>query len=186
MKNKMENIYKTISGKARKYVASVIVAGALTLGSYAAEAKTIVIPEVFKETRAAMQAKAEEFRGLEESVLQKYNAVIADRNFSVEEQNRVYSEIKELQKYALKGNLNVSEGISNLEKGLQKNLEGVDWGKPELQKAFEENGLGVSVDAYETKADRSAQGSLIASIVAPLVLGAVITIAYLEEKQKKR
>ncbi len=102
-----------------------------------------------------------------EAAIILFNNSISDYTFSVAEQQEVYNKLIEnrisreiVLEFAAKYHLSTEEEIkeqrevSNLYKLLDKNLTGIDHGRPELEKTLEKQGIYIKVGSKPTQSEK--------------------------------
>jgi hypothetical protein len=141
--NKMKNTYNLIGNKVKGYLASAVLAGALTFGGYSAQAANLPINP---ETKSAIVQVSEKYKGLEQEVTDSFNQAISDGKFDLKEQREVYGSLKGLRTYAKEHGVTISSGLGEISSGLKHNLYGIDLGKAELQKTMEKEGIPCYVE----------------------------------------
>lgn len=112
-----------------------------------------------------------------------FNSYIKDRYFDINEQMKVFNELKAAkqdikkvndltEKFNLDSpiNLKLPPENKNLYSSLKENLEGVDLGTPELEKRLISLDFHVDVEKYDTPWDFLAVYSMIAGGLAIMVL----------------
>lgn len=126
----------------RKYLAPAIIAAGLYFSNGNAYATDLPV-----ETSIKAQMVRERETKLEEAV-SKFNESIGNREFSVEEQKKVYSLLQ--QSGINMDMINPSDSVKELYSELRNNLECVDFGTPELELKLREQGVDIFVEPLFT------------------------------------
>ncbi len=156
----MENIYN----KMKKGLQTVAVVGALALGSYTSTVEGSNL--IYDSTRNSISQARTEYNKEERKVVDDLNKCLSDGRFSLNEQEDMLSETDTIIKYSSEKGITVSKDIKELQGGLEKNLNSFDYGKPELQKMIEKDGLNVGVDHNYTRSE----------YILDLIVGSVLII----------
>ena len=203
--------YNKIKNTAKNYLGSALVAGSLILGAYGCsnnnnlpinpETKQVIVESYNQELKEKEQNINQTFNEMKKQYNQNFdstnvdfNESIKDRKFTIREQEKVYSDIKNVKNsfykmlnYAEDNNIKFEKEYPNnyneLEYLLYINLNGFDLGTPKLEYKFNKEGLKIKVEEDITFEDKNLVLGVIGGILFPATL---IFSLYVLAHRKKR
>ena len=158
-------------------------AGALGLNGCDSGYGQVGLP-VSKETADRISHLVHEERQEADQTVELFNESILNREFTLEEQERVYSGFNNIDSQARSDVLSCDE--QNLYNLVNKNLHGIDWGKPELQKALESRGYNSQVESFATNPDSMGVLGIGALAVIGGAFGLTGLMAWMQDQGTSR
>lgn len=149
----MKNIYEQIKKVGRRYALPAVVAAALACGANGcangetSRARLPINPEVRVEMYSS---ECQAYQDSLNSIRERFTSSIQDKYLSVKEQKKLHRSLKNAEYVSKKLQEKMPEGEKKLYDLLDKNLHRLDFGKPSLEKALEEEKLNVKIQGdYE-------------------------------------
>ena len=158
MEEKKMTIYERAKEIGRKYIAPAIVATGLYFSNGNAYPAELPVNDSVKTSLVREQENK-----LEQAVV-KFNEAIKDRRFTVKEQKEVNNLF--ISSGVYNGVITPNEDVKELSDKINLNLNGEDYGTPELEYSLREQGLEVKVESHFSEGDT----------LFPLVLGGLGSI----------
>lgn len=206
--------YSKIKNTAKNYLGSALVAGSLILSGYGCsnanfpvnpETKQDIVNSYNQEAKLNENRIQQTFNELRETYHKNldsanidFNKSIEDKLFTQAEQKKVYFDLvnaeqlfREIQKYAIDNKIEFKEkfpdNFSNLESDLGNNINGSDWGIPNLELKLKEQQLQVKVEEVEMsqKVAYAIVGGIVGSL-GLIFLSALATFGYYGIKENKK
>jgi hypothetical protein len=165
-------MYNSIKNIGVKYFAPLALSASL-LGGCGKEGNRIPVQRetvnyVQKETQKNLSTLVSECQNSAEEANALFNDTLRDRKLDLKEQESVYKKLQhvrnkreETTSYAEKNGLDVGRGVENKSQDalydlLRENLEGVDYGVPELELSLRKQNVPIYVERKESGLDRTA------------------------------
>jgi len=198
----MKNLYEVAKRVGKKALLGGLTAGSMYLAGCSGNSENPcdfpvtqearqAIDSNYASVRSGLEKRFANYDAIEDSATAQFNRAIEDRHFSKEEQKQVYATLKTARDSLSvishdADSLNVSEYAGRtpnknkaLYAGLYENINGVDWGTPELEKELRSCGYDVGVD--ESESDVDAVPMYIAMVFVTVGIG-----QYLAARDERR
>lgn len=148
--------YESIKNAVKKYGNIALLAGALALPNYASAEDSLITAEtrsnaIFYKTslvsqmQASSEAQEKTYSNYLDNAKFAFNKAVQNRKFTLDEQKQVAKYLGEAEKI----HKNLPVEYKNIDSLIDKNLNRLDVGTPELQKELEAKGLEVEVEGTE-------------------------------------